>query len=60
MILNTCGFPTHPEVVVARTDMFASAGDEELLTAVNEGIVPVPLAAKPIEVLSLVQLYDTF
>ncbi len=38
--------------------MFAVTGTVPLFVAVNALIFPVPLAARPIEVLSLVQLKD--
>ena len=38
------------------TVMVAATGDVPLLTPLNEAIFPVPLLAKPIEVVLLVQL----
>jgi len=44
-------------LATGETVMVAVTGDELLLIAVNEGISPVPLAANPMDVLLLVQLY---
>ena len=38
--------------------MVAITGEEPLLVAVNEAILPVPLAARPMVALSFVQLYE--
>ncbi len=40
--------------------MVAVTGAFPLLTAVNDGILPVPLAASPIDGSLLVQLYTVF
>ncbi len=55
IILNVSGIPIQPPRL-AVTDIFETTGFSVLFIAAKEGIFPVPLAAKPIEVLSLVQL----
>ena len=47
---------TLPLVKVGVTVMVATTGALVALSAVNEAILPVPLAARPIEVVLLVQL----
>ena len=56
VIVKLCDKPEHP-LLTGATVMVATCGVAVLLTEVNEGIVPVPLAARPILVLSLTQLY---
>ena len=59
VIVNVAGDPMQvvpPLVKEGVTVIVAVTADELLFTAVKEGIFPVPLAAKPIEGVSLVQL----
>ena len=56
VIVNVLAVPEHP-LATGVTTILAIMGVVPLLTAVNEAIVPVPLAASPIPGLSLVQLY---
>jgi hypothetical protein len=46
--------------IVGVTVTIAVIGEELLLNAVNEGILPVPLAASPMEVVLFVQVYTVF
>jgi hypothetical protein len=55
VIVKLCGRPGHP-FAKGVTIILAVIGLFVRLTVVNEGISPVPLAARPIEALSLVQL----
>ena len=48
--------PGQPLPDTGVTVMFATTGTDPVLIAVNEDILPVPLAANPIDVLSFVQL----
>ena len=48
--------PAQPEADVGVTVIFAVTGVVPLFIALNAGKFPVPLAASPIGVLSLVQL----
>ena len=48
--------PTAPVVKVGVTTMVATTGAVPVLTAVNEAIFPVPLAARPMLVVVLVQV----
>jgi len=57
--VNVAGDPVQvvpPLVKEGVTVIVAVTADEPLFTAVKEGIFPVPLVAKPIEVALLVQL----
>jgi hypothetical protein len=59
VIVNVAGDPVQvapPLVKEGVTVIVAVMGDELVFTAVKEGISPVPLAAKPIEVTLFVQL----
>lgn len=55
VMVNVSGVPGQP-AAVGVTVMVAVTGVLPLLLAVNAGIFPVPLAARPIEVLLFVQL----
>ena len=55
VIVNTFAGLEHP-LALAITVIVAVTGCVVLLIAVNDGILPEPLAAKPISVLSFVQL----
>ena len=60
VIVNVVGEPVQvvpPLVYVGVTVIVAVTGAVVVFTAVKEGILPVPLAARPIEVVLLVQLY---
>lgn len=57
--MNVAGDPVQvvpPLVKEGVTVIVAVIGDEPVFSAVNDGIFPVPLAAKPIEGALLVQL----
>ena len=55
VIVNVCGVPVHgPNTGV--TVIVAVMGSAVALVAVNDAILPLPLAAKPMDVLLLVQL----
>ena len=59
MIVNVCDGPVHvtpPLVYWGVTVTDATTGVVPALTAVNDPIVPTPLAASPIEGLLLAQL----
>ena len=59
VIVNVVGEPVQvvpPLVYVGVTVIVAVTGAVVVFTAVKEGILPVPLAARPIEVVLLVQL----
>ena len=55
MIVNTIGVPLHP-FVVGVTVIVPLIGDAVALVAMNEGMLPVPVAARPIAVLLFVQV----
>jgi len=55
VIVKLCTVPGHP-YAIGKTFMVAVAGVLLTFTAVKGGISPVPLTAKPIEVLLLVQI----
>jgi len=56
MVKGTATLGQNPSFAV--TVIVAVTGDDPLLMAVNEGILPDPDAARPMEVLLLVQLND--
>lgn len=56
VIVNDLAVPGQP-FLTGVTVMVATVGMVPVLLAVNETISPVPLAAKPMEVLSFAQLY---
>ena len=56
VIVKLTGPPPQPDAVGV-TVMVAVIGALVVLVAVNDGILPVPLAASPMAVLLLVQLY---
>ena len=56
VIVKFIVFPVHP-FAEGETEIIAEIEVVPLFVAVNEGILPVPLAPKPIAVLLLVQLY---
>ncbi len=56
-MVNVVGVPEHPFAVDV-TVIVAVMGDVVELVAVNEGILPKPLAARPIEVLLFVHVKD--
>ena len=61
-MVNVAGVPTQltaPLVYVGVTVMVAVTGEEPALVAVKAAMFPLPLAAKPIEVLLLVHAYVT-
>ena len=55
MIVNVSGVPGQPFAAGVMV-MVAVTGTLPLFTAVKDGMLPVPLAASPIDVLLLVQL----
>ena len=55
VIVNVVGVPVHP-LAVGVTVIVAVIGDVVAFVAVKEGILPEPLAARPIAVLLLVQV----
>ena len=55
VIENVIELPVQP-LAIGVTVIVATTGILDVLVAVKEGILPVPLAAKPIEVSLLVQL----
>jgi hypothetical protein len=55
VIVNVAGVPVHP-FAVGVTVTVAAIGDVIAFVAVNEGILPEPLAARPIAVLLFVQV----
>ena len=55
VIVNEAGVPLHP-LAVGVTVMVAVTGDAPGLLAVNDAMLPVPLAARPMEGVLLVQL----
>ena len=60
VMLKEAVFPVHvrPALVnVGVTVMVAITGAVAVLVTVNEEILPVPLAARPMEVFELIQLY---
>ena len=56
MIVNVWGVPAHPSNEGV-TVTVAVTGAVPVFVAVNEGMLPLPLAARPIEVVLLVQEY---
>jgi hypothetical protein len=59
VIVKVRGVPVQvvpPLVKLGVTVIVAVTGDVPVLTAANEAMLPVPLAAKPIEVVLFVQL----
>ena len=50
------GVPTQPLTVIGVTVIVATIGALVVFVAVNDGTVPVPLAANPILLLSFVQV----
>ena len=46
-----------PLVIVGVTTMVATMGEEPVFTAMNEAILPEPVAARPIDGVLLVQAY---
>lgn len=61
LFVNVCGadIPHKPPgmVTLGVTVIVAVTGTNVALVATNDGILPVPLAAKPIDVVLFVQLY---
>jgi hypothetical protein len=57
VIVKLTGVPVQPEADEGVTVIVAVIGAAVLLVAVNDGILPVPDAARPIAVLLFVQLY---
>ena len=55
MTVNVVGVPVHP-FAVGVTVIVEEIGEVVALVAVNEGIFPVPLAARPIAVLLFAQV----
>lgn len=55
VMVKVWGVPLHP-FAVGVTVIVAVTGDVPALEALNPGILPLPLAASPIEVVLLVQL----
>ena len=55
VIVKIFGVPAHP-FAVGVTVIVEEIGELVALVAVNEGIFPVPLAARPIDVLLFVQV----
>ena len=55
VIVNACGVPGQP-AAAGVTVRFATTGEVPLFIAVKESIFPVPLAARPMLVLSFVQV----
>ncbi len=45
-------------MAIAETVILADAEIFELLIPINEAILPIPLATKPIDVFELIQLYE--
>ena len=59
VIVNVIGVPvqlTAPFVITGVTVIVAVIGADVVFVAVNDAMLPLPLAAKPIEVVLLVQL----
>lgn len=54
VMVNDSGVPVHP-FAVGVTVMVATSGAVPVLVAVNEGRLPVPLAARPIDGLLFAQ-----
>ena len=57
VMVNDMGVPVHP-LADGVTVMVATTGTVPVLMAVNDPILPVPLEARPIEGLSLLQVND--
>lgn len=55
VMLNVCAVPEQL-LAVGITETVAVMGEAELFEAVNEAMLPLPLAPSPIEVVLLVQL----
>ena len=55
VIVKFCAVPEHP-FAAGVTMTLAVSGDEILLAALKEAILPEPVAARPIDVLEFVQL----
>ena len=56
VMVKLIGTPVQPLVVVGVTVMVAVVALVKLFAVVNDGILPLPLAAKPIEGLLLTQV----
>ena len=56
VMVKLLGVPVHPDALVGVTVMVAVIATEVLLMAVKLAILPVPLAASPIDGVLLVQL----
>ena len=54
-MVNVCAVPVH-EPKVGVTVIVAVTGEVPSFNAVNDAILPVPLAARPIDVVLFVQL----
>lgn len=62
LLVNVCGadIAQRPgKIKLGVTVIVAVTGNNVLLVAINDGILPVPLAPRPIEVVLFVQLYVT-
>ena len=59
VIVNIIVCPKHPSPTDGETLIVAVIGDRPVLIAVNDGILPLPLAAIPTEGLLLVHVYST-
>ena len=57
VIVNDIGTPTQPDGLTGVTVIVAFIGTALALVVVNDGIFPVPLAAKPMPALLFTQLY---
>src|SRR5262245_54448601 len=55
VIVNDCGVPVQP-LLTGVTVIVAVTGEVPLLVALNDAMLPLPLAARPIDVLLFVQL----
>ena len=58
-MVNVRGVPAHPPATGV-TVIVATTGVVPVLTALNGRIFPVPLAGRPMEGVSFVQLYVVF
>ena len=56
-MINMAGVPVHP-FAVGVTVIIALTGEEVAFVAVNEGILPEPLAVRPIAVLLFAHVKD--
>ena len=56
-MVKLLGVPVHPDALVGVTVMVAVIATDVVLMAVKLAILPVPLAANPIDGVLLVQLY---